>query len=243
MGTFSPWYSGTPSYSTYSDLGSLSGRPSIKEVQRNAEAPVAMPHNTTTVMQAPAVRPQQRQQSNPLSNINSLAKMAKSFMKPSDVTGTGPSTPGYSMMGMDMSGENAIIAADKAEALGAGMQDAVASGVITDGEISTAMAGNGLAEEALNYVPGAFAEEGAGMTAGGILGTAGAGLVGGKIGNYFGNWAGAELGIGGKEERSKVGATLGGAAAGATAGAMFGGVGAIPGAVIGGIGGLMSSFF
>ena len=81
------------------------------------------------------------------------------------------------------------------------------------------------------------------MSMSGVMLPAGAGVVGGKLGSYFGNWVGDELGVGGKNERTMFGSTLGGAATGAAAGAAVGGIGAIPGALIGGAAGLISSLF
>jgi hypothetical protein len=97
----------------------LSNRPSIKEVQQkhsDSMNMVAMPKNTTVVNQT-VQRPQQprRQQNNSLNNVTTLAKMVKQYMDtPTDITKTGPSTPGYSV-GMDLSGETAIMKADAAQ--------------------------------------------------------------------------------------------------------------------------------
>lgn len=227
MRTFSPWYSGTPSYSTYSDMGSSAlggGRPSIKQVQREQSAPVAMPHNTTTITQAAPQQRQQRPQQNLFNNVKGLADMARKFMdNPGDITGTGPSAPGYSL-GMDLSGEEAIMAADRAEILGSTIPAAEAAPV-----------------EAFNYVPGAALETNPGFMAYGGPGIAG--IAGGKIGGYFGKWMGDKLGVGGEKDRSMVGGVLGGATTGAIVGSGAGGIGAIPGAFIGGIGGALANFF
>lgn len=234
MGTFSPWFSGTPSYSTYADIGGgslLSNRPSIKEVQKNQSSTdmVTMPKNTTVVNQT-VQRPQQRRQDNTLNNINGLAKMAKSFMDaPTDITGTGPSTPGYSL-GMDLSGEQAIIDADLAEA-----------GIPT---ITPAASEGIAAKSTVNALVGAVPEVTA--TPMQLTGAGMAGVVGGKMGKYFGEWAGHELGMGGKREQDIIGGTLGGAAAGAMYGSVVPGVGTITGGLIGeaagGIGNLFSIF-
>lgn len=230
MGTFSPWFGGTPSYSTYAgDIGGgsmLSNRPSIKEVQQkhsDSMNMVAMPKNTTVVNQT-VQRPQQRKQNGTLNNITGLAKMVRQYMDaPTDVTGTGPSVPGYSM-GMDLSGEQAIIDADIAEA-----------GIMAP--TSESIAAKPAADVLIGAVPEASATPmqltGAGM----------AGVVGGKMGKYFGEWAGHELGMGGKREQDIIGGTLGGAAAGAMYGSVVPGVGTITGGLIGGAAGGIGNLF
>lgn len=231
MGTFSPWFSGTPSYSTYAgDIGGgslLSNRPSIKEVQQkhsDSMNMVAMPKNTTVVNQT-VQRPQQRKQSSGNNNFMGLAKMVKQYMDaPTDITGTGPSIPGYSM-GMDLSGEEAIMAADALES-----QEVLAPAVENLGAKATV-------DSAIGVVPEVSATPmqltGAGM----------AGVVGGKMGKYFGEWAGHELGMGGKREQDIIGGTLGGAAAGAMYGSVVPGVGTITGGLIGGAAGGIGNLF
>lgn len=232
MGTFSPWFSGTPNYSSYAEMGSSGlsgGRPGIKQVQKEASAPVAMPHNTTNtiVQQAPQ---QRKQQQSPFNNAMSIAKMVRGYLDtPTDITGEGLSTPGYSL-GMDLSGEEAIMQADRLETI------LPTQSVVTEGITAP------VTEEAFNYVPGVLGEESAGLSFGQFAGPATAGLVGGKIGGYFGNWLGDKLSIGGKRERDIAGGVLGGAATGAAVGATAGGIGAIPGALLGGAGGLVASF-
>jgi hypothetical protein len=230
MGTFSPWFSGTPSYSTYSgDIGGgslLSNRPGIKDVQKsqNSTTMVAMPKNTTVVNQT-VQRPQQQKKDNTLNNIVGLSKMVKQYMDaPTDITGTGPSIPGYSM-GMDLSGEEAIMAADALES-----QEVLAPAVENLGAKATV-------DSAIGVVPEVSATPmqltGAGM----------AGVVGGKMGKYFGEWAGHELGMGGKREQDIIGGTLGGAAAGAMYGSVVPGVGTITGGLIGGAAGGIGNLF
>lgn len=188
MGTFSPWFSGTPSYSTYSsDMGGsslLGDRPSIKDVQKKSgeSISVSMPKNSTTVINQ-STQPAKKQQganananTDMMKNIRTFAKMAKQFMnKPSDVTGTGPSVPGYSI-GMDMSGEEAIMAADLAESLGTAdiegiiaaeglMEPLAAEGIMGAGEAISAEAVAGLGSTA-------FATEGALATEGAVEGAA-----------------------------------------------------------------------
>ena len=62
-----------------------------------------------------------------------------------------------------------------------------------------------------------------------------AGLVGGYLGGKFGDWAGEQLGIGGKNEREIGGGILGGAATGAAIGSIVPGVGTVVGGLVGGI--------
>jgi hypothetical protein len=228
MSTFSPWFHGnpTPSPSTYADMGSIKRAMAKRD---DSAPPVAMPHNTTTVINQQAPQRQQRQQQQiPTGGMQALSKMIKGFMGPGDVTGTGESIPGYSM-GMDISGDIAMLQADAV--------DPALNGIATATEAEqAAISAGAVAPEA--------ASEGilSNLSLPGVGAAGGMGLLGGRIGSYFGNWVGDQAGIGGKREREAIGGVLGGAAAGALAGSAAGGVGAIPGAFIGGLGGAIANF-
>lgn len=240
MSTFSPWFHGTPSVSpsAYSDMGSMRR---VMNSRDEGAPPVAMPHNTTTVIQqAPVQQRQQRQQTNiPTGGLRALAKMAKDYIGPGDVTGTGPSTPGYSL-GMDVSGDLAMIQADKLEGIGGTSFSSLSeTGVPTLTENLQAVSSSGA------VVPEAAAAEAgtSSMSLAGLGATGAGGMIGGKLGSYFGNWVGEKAGVGGERDRKAVGGVVGGAVTGAGIGAMAGGIGAIPGAAVGGIAGLLSTYF
>jgi hypothetical protein len=206
--TFSPWFGGTPSYSSYaSDPGGsslLSGRPrGVSEMggtgghgrsfEHEAPIEVAMPRVQT--MNIPSSggtqrRPQQQQQqqNSTTNNIKTMAKMAKEFKNQlfgGDITGTGPSVPGYST-GMDLSGEAAIMAADAASAAeatsAAGTALPATEVALTGSEAGLALSGveAGTGAEAALAAEGILAAEGATGAAGLALGgeaAAGAGTA------------------------------------------------------------------
>lgn len=201
MGTFSPYFSGTPSYSSsFSNYGSV-GRSklgSMSSGERNSfknyiSDEVEMPNRSKTVFVPRSDNKSNVKQANNQgdSTMNYAKKAAQLFKKlmnkPTNITGTGPSTPGYSM-GMDLSGEAAIEAADLAEAIG--LADMTADGALVAADLGAELgtgiaAGEGAAETTL------AAEAMAGSTE---L-AAGAEMTGESIAAIEAGAAGAEAGI------------------------------------------------
>lgn len=253
MATFSPWFSGTPSYATYAGagLGGLGGGgapTSVRQIMRDQQPMTSMP------LQAPQATPpprnpapqQQQQRPNNFQLARQFARvMSDALRKPDPLKA--PSSPGYAT-GMDTSGEVAMANADAAEAAAATIPETESAAGLMGIEYGSAGAGAEI--EAANYVAGTGAADasvgtgaGAGVGATSYVAPVAAGVVGGKLGSYFGNWAGEEVGMGGAKERRTGGGMVGGAAAGAGVGAMFGGIGAVPGALVGGAVGGLTQYF
>lgn len=192
MASFSPWFSGTPGY-TYagndiggSALGNLGGARGMKQTVHESPITVAMPQNTsTTIIQQPQQRRTQQQQQSGndpyMKGVKEVSKLLKEYMnRPTDITGTGPSTPGYSL-GTDLSGEAAIQAADLAEGINYGttMSEVmpVAEGLTATGEGAGVIESGATAAEALSAAE-AVGEIGTGVAAGSEAAAGGA--VGGE---------------------------------------------------------------